>query len=385
MRGRNFANPQNFVALWRDEVGTTLGADTVRTHIAPPPGAVVLLAPFGALSWPAAMIAWLAALLGGFVATVWALAKTAGFRIDESRTVAFAAGCLALAPFHTGIASANQTILIVGLCALGIWAGGNRRDIAAGLLFGAACSMKPHIGAFLVLYYLIHRRWRVFITSVAFTAGLVLLAAAWMQVHGVIWIPDYLNNIRFGATRNTIDDFTAANPIRFMLINLQVPLYSFTHGAKSANVLALSIGAVLIAVWIVLALRNRAVDGELLALAAVAVIGLLPLYHRLYDASVLAIPLCWCLSQASHDLKKISQGALLLMAPFLVPGTALLQQGVRQGRIPESWTHAWWWERVVMPHQTWLLLCLSVVLLYGMVLQARIVQAREAAPPAPAI
>ncbi|HYM79328.1 MAG TPA: glycosyltransferase family 87 protein [Candidatus Dormibacteraeota bacterium] len=385
LRGQNFAKPENFVALWRDEVGSTLGADTVRTHIAPPPGAVVLLAPIGALSWPAAKIAWLVILLGGFAAAVWSLAKTVGFRVDEPRMIAFAAGCLALAPFHTGIASANQTILLVGLCGLGIWAASIRHDVVAGLLFGAACSMKPHIGAFLVLYYLIHRRWRLFVTSVAFTVALVLLAAAWMQVHGVTWVPDYLNNIRFGAARNKIDDFTAANPIRFMLINLQVPFYSFTHDAKSANALALSMGAVLIAIWIVLALRSRAENGELLPLATVAVIGLLPLYHRLYDASVLAIPLCWCLSGASGDLKKIARAALLLMAPFLVPGTALLQQAVRHDRIPDSWTHAWWWDRLVMPHQTWLLLMLSLVLLYGMMLQTRSGGTGKSASATPAL
>src|SRR6266536_1383873 len=118
LRGQNFASPENFVNLWRDEVGSTLEATTTRTHIAPPPGALVLFAPIAALPWPAAKMAWLAVLLTGFALTLWSLARIAGLRLSEPRTIAFVAGCLALAPFHTGIAGGNQTIVIVGFCAL---------------------------------------------------------------------------------------------------------------------------------------------------------------------------------------------------------------------------------------------------------------------------
>jgi hypothetical protein len=371
LRGQNFANPDNFVALWRDEIGSTLSADTMRTHIAPPPGALVLLAPIAALSWPAAKIAWLAVLLSSFALTVWSLIKVAGFRLREPRTIAFVTACLALAPFHTGIASANQTILVVGLCALGISTASSDHDIAAGLLFGAACSLKPHVASFLVLYYLVQRRWKLFATAVAFTAFLVLIAAGWMQVAGVHWTENFIANIRFGSVKNTVDDFTTANPIRFMLINLQVPFYSFTHDRQSANMMALSLGAALVVVWIVLVLWGQARNSPLLSLATIAVIGLLPLYHRLYDAAVLAIPVCWCLTRANGRMQKVAIPSLLLMVPFLLPGTALLQEAARRGHIPEMWTHTWWWDCVVMPHQTWLLLLLSVTLLYAMILQAR--------------
>jgi hypothetical protein len=63
--------------------------------------------------------------------------------------------------------------------------------------------------------------------------------------------------------------------------------------------------------------------------------------------------------------KRISTVALILMVPFLEPGTAFLQQLALHGRIPDAVTHSWWWDRVVMPHETWVLLLLSLVLLYG--------------------
>jgi hypothetical protein len=371
LRGEDFASPDNFVALWRDEVGSTLSSHTIRTHIAPPPGCLVLYAPIAALPWPWAKIVWLAVLLAAFAATVWALAKTVGFRTDEPRTLAFIAACCALAPFHTGIASANAAILVVGLCTLGICAATGRRDIAAGLLFGAACSLKPHVGSFLVLYYLVRRRWRLFGTAVGLTAVLALVAILWMQVKGVTWAPDYFHNMKVAAAQNKIDDFTSANPIRFMLINLQVPLYSFTRSARESNILALVCGAFLVALWIYFVLRDRGEKSELLALSAIAVIGLLPVYHRLYDASLLAVPLCWCVSELAGRARNIARIALLLAAPFLVPGTAVLQQLAIEHKISTAWTQSWWWERLIMPHQTWLLLLLAVVLLYEFARETR--------------
>jgi hypothetical protein len=334
-------------------------------HIAPPPGALVLFAPIAVLPWTEARIVWLAVLLAAFTATLVALLKFVGFSPGEPRGLAFVAGCLALAPFHTGLATGNQTIVVVGLCAFGIWAAGCKRDVIAGLCFGAACSLKPHIAGFFLLYYLLQRRWRLLISATTLTVLLVMFAAAWMQIAGVAWLPDYLNNIRFGAVYNRFDDFTTANPIRFMLINLQVPFYSFTHSARSANLLAFCVGSALIIPWVVIVFRNRTPQAELLSLSTIAVIGLLPLYHRLYDASVLAIPFLWCLTRPGN-LKRWANTALLLMAPFLVPGAAALQQAFRTGHIPKPWSDSWWWDRLLMPHQTWLLLILAITLLYGM-------------------
>ena len=366
LRGQNFANPENFVRLWKEEVGVTLSADTIRTHLAPPPGTLILLAPIAILPWHLANLAWLTVLVTSVGLTIWSLARAAGLRSNEPGTLGFVAFCLALAPFHTGTAAANETILVVTLCALGILAAGEDRDVVAGLLFGAACSLKPHLGSFLVLYYLIRMRWRLFSVALGFTALLAAIAALWMRICGVAWVHDYFHNVNVLATQNKIDDFTSANSIRFMLINLQVPLYSFTHSARSANIIALGTGVIVISVWIYLVIRAGHRQMGLLALATIAVIGLLPLYHRLYDASLLAIPLCWCMSELVGARKTVARMALVPLAAFLVPGAALLQQLERSGRIPQSWTSSWWWEGVVMPHQTWLLCVLALILLYGL-------------------
>jgi Glycosyltransferase family 87 len=365
LQGKSPSDPRNFSVLWKREADSRLDLTDIRTHLAPPLGGLVVLAPIAAFHWKIAKMIWIVVLLSSFTLTVWALALAGGLRRGELRTLAFIAGCLALAPFQTGLASGNTSILVIGLCALAIWAARFDHDFAAGVLFGVACSMKPQIGALLVLYYLIQRRWKLFVTAVGTTTGLVLVAVSYLWLRGASWMQDYLHNARGFVTANNIDDFSAANPIRFTLINLQVPFFSITGQSKSANLWALAVGAILVCAWIYLVARGREKPPELLCLGAISIIGLLPVYHRFYDAGLLVVPLCWCLTQTAALSKRVASVALLLMIPFLAPGTAFLQQLAAHGRVPDAVINAWWWDRVVMSHETWTLLLLCLVLLYG--------------------
>lgn len=366
LRGQSPADPRNFVELWRWEGHSRLDLDDIRTHLAPPPGGLVVLAPLAALPWSIAKNVWLAILLASFAGTVWAMASTAGYRWHELRTLAFIAACLALAPFQTGIASGNTSILVIGLCALAIWTAHSHRDLAAGILFGVACAIKPQLGAFLVLYYLVRRRWKLFGTAVACTCALTLIGALYLQLRAPSWIQDYLQNARGFVISNHIDDFTVANPSRFTLINLQVPFFSMTGSSKSANLLAFAIVAVLVSVWIYWVFRTEQRAPELLSLGAISALALLPVYHRFYDAALLVVPLCWCVDNFIGPSKRIARVSLLCMAPFFVPGAAFLEQLAAIGRVPASVVQSFAWDGLLMPHETWALLMLFVVLLYGM-------------------
>lgn len=363
LKGQSPADPRNFVILWKQEGHSRLDLDDIRTHLSPPLGGLVVLAPVAALPWKAAKLTWLAILLLSFAATVYALASTAGFRWNETPTLVFIAACLALAPFQTGFASGNTSILVIGLCAVAIWAARGDHDVAAGILFGVACAVKPQLGAFLVLYYLVQRRWKLFSTAVASTVALNLVAVIYLQLRGAPWVQDYLRNVRGFATSNHIDDFTTENPARFTLINLQVPFFSITGHSTSANLLAFAVVAILILVWIYWVIRKHG-QPELLALGAISTISLLPVYHRSYDAGLLAIPLCWCIAKAVGPGQSIARAALLLMIPFVVPGAAVLQQLALHGHVSSAVTNSWWWNVIVMPHETWALLLLFLVLLY---------------------
>jgi len=53
------------------------------------------------------------------------------------------------------------------------------------------------------------------------------------------------------------------------------------------------------------------------------------------------------------------------MQPFALPGAALLQEIESEGRIPASMVNAWFWNTLVIPHEIWALLLLSLLLLYA--------------------
>ena len=370
LQGQSPSDPANFVALWKQQVHSRLDLSDIRTHLAPPLGGLVVMAPIAAFPWKIAKVLWLVVLLISFAATVAALSLVAGFRRDDQSTLAFIAACLALAPFQTGISSGNPTIFVVGLSASAIWAAHARRDVVAGVLFGMACSLKPQLGAFLVLYYLVWRRWRLFFTAVATTVGLNLVAVLHLWLRGTSWLQGYLSNAKGFVSANNIDDFSTLNPGRFNLINLQVPMFSMTGHSSSANLLAFAVGGCLVCTWLYRMLRGNPHESELLSLGTISIISLLPVYHRIYDAALLAVPLCWCLTRIVGRPKKLAWTALLLMTPFLVPGTAFLQKLAAHGQVSAAVAHSWWWDRVVMPHQTWALLLLSLVLLYGISIEA---------------
>jgi len=370
LRGKSPADSENFLALWKEQTYIGLDATDIRTHLAPPLGGLVVMAPVAAFPWRTAKILWLVILLLCFAVTVGVFLQVLGHPWNSLQSVLFFAACLALAPFHTGIANGNTSILVIGFCAIAILMAMKERDISAGVLFGFACSLKPQLGAFLVLYYLVRQRWRLFGVAVGCTAGLNLVAVLYLYMRGVSWVDDYVKNARGFVTSNNIDSFASDNLGRFSLINLQVPFFSILRDSDSANHWAIGITAALVCTWILLVFRKRQ-DTELLALAAISVIALLPVYHRAYDAAILAIPLCWCIREATGARKRLARSGLFLMVPFLFPGSAYLQSLALHGRLPASLKNSALWDSVIVPHETWALLLLCLVLLGAMSLNQK--------------
>ena len=117
--------------------------------------------------------------------------------------------------------------------------------------------------------------------------------------------------------------------------------------------------------WFYWVAKGSDQEPELLSLGAVSVIGLLPVYHRFYDAALLVVPLCWCMAKTYGPLRTVARIALFLMTPFLFPGAAFLQQLANHGKLADVSGRSWWWDDIVMPHETWALLLLCLVLIYG--------------------
>lgn len=330
---------------------------------------LVLIAPLSRLPWNFAYALWLAINLGLFLIMLRALVALAGFSYPEPAAVLLVAAVLALAPFHTGIVTGNVALVAVELGVIAVWTARRGYDVTAAVLLAVSAGLKPQIGLCFLVYYVVRRRWRVSGITVALLALLTALGLLRLELGHTAWLPNYLNDNRVLFESGILANFTPINPTRFGLVNLQLVLYPLVGSVRAANRLALAIGITFFAVWVIAMRRGSDRDDlELLDLGAIAVVSLLPVYHRFYDAALLVLPLCWVFV-SFRRARMLGSLSLLLMIPFLIPGGSLLETIQASGRIPATLASRWWWEMIVMPHQVWMLLFLSILLLYEMNLQ----------------
>jgi hypothetical protein len=240
-----------------------------------------------------------------------------------------------------------------------------QQDITAGLLIGAAVALKPQVGLPFLFFYFLQRRQRV--VGIAFLVVLVLAATAilYLFVNHAQWLESYGYDNRELFAYGSLGDFTQGNPIRFGLINLQVLLYTFVGDRTTANLVALGGSAAMGICWLRLLRRKNGSENELLGLSTLVVLSLLPVYHRVYDASLLMFPLAWSVTEFSGPFRRWARRALLLISVFLLPGGSALEQLQHTSRL-QAVQHSWWWTCFIMPHQIWALIFLSVTLLQAM-------------------
>lgn len=119
-------------------------------------------------------------------------------------------------------------------------------------------------------------------------------------------------------------------------------------------------------VWCFLIIRSADNGDQLLELSTIAVISLLPVYHRFYDASLLIFPLAWSFAALSGPLRTFAKLSILLTLPFLLPGGSALEQLQQHTHHFTALQHSYLWTATVMPHQAWCLLFLSLLLLQAL-------------------
>ncbi len=379
-RGLDPYSPQTLLKLWPAQAahlqfvprevadGSIIAKRGIPT--AYPITSLVLIAPLSWLPWNLAYGIWFAINLALFGIMLSVVVELAGFSYRDIRGGLLIALVLALAPFHTGFVTGNVALAAVELGVVAVWTARQRHDIATAVLLAVSAGLKPQIGLCFLLYYLVCRRWRIFAGATALLALFAAVGLLRLEGSHTPWLGNYLNDNHVLLESGILANFTPVNPMRFGLLNLQVILYSMVDSVSEANRLAELIGVVFLGAWLLIVLRRRIRQDELelLDLSAIAVMSLLPVYHRFYDAVLLVLPLCWVV--ASYRKARFPAIlALLLMVPFLIPGGTILQTMQINGRIPSTLSERWWWDTIVMPHEIWALFFLSLLLLYEIAVQ----------------
>jgi hypothetical protein len=322
---------------------------------------LVLVSLFAALPWQVALSLWSTISVAAVIFAVFALLAVCECRLAELRSLLFLAAVLALAPLHTGLATANPAMLAVSLVVGALWASHMRRDRTAGALLALAICLKPTVAGGVLVFYLLRRCWVVVITTCSIVAGIGIVGLCRLAVIGTPWISSYFENSRRMFSTGSVDDFTRTVGLRFNMVNSQVFFGGIFTNQSTVKALSQMLGIVLVACWIWLCCRRRTSTG-VLEVSAISIISLIAVYHRFYDAALLIFPLAWSLLVVKR--RTILAAALATIAPFFVPGPVLLNNLADTGRIPLIITNSWWWNAIVMPHEAWDLILMAILLLY---------------------
>ena len=298
-------HPDDFLRMFRAE-GGTFSTDAVGSWVGPIavaveinlPTTLYLVTPLALLPFTIAQAVWLLLTIVLLVTSgylIWSVGETTGPAVS---------GCL------IGILLANcQEILMLGnvagiavsLCVISTWCFLRNRYIPAAVVFFAvSLAMKPHDVGFVWLFFLLTRgemRKRA-LQTLAVTAIIGVVAAIWIAPVSPHWFHELRANHMVGSELGSVNDpspsgVTSGNP--GAILDLQA-LFSFIWSdPHSYNLASYLVAGLLIGVWAWTTMRRRlSADEAWLALAAIAALSLLPVYHRPHDAKLLllTIPAC---------------------------------------------------------------------------------------------
>lgn len=373
MQGQDPYSPRNLVQMWPPEAerfdflsrdladGTLVLKRGIPT--AYPLSAFVLISPIAVLPWPVAHLVWLIITVLSFGVTAASLLSAAHLLPFSLRSFGFLALALALAPFHTALAAGSIVSVAVAASAAAVWAACGRRDILAGVLLAISVGLKPQIGLPFCFYYLVSRRWRIPAIAGAALATLFAIALMRCAASGTPWLQSYLYDNRILFAQGSLGDFTESNPIRYGLVNFQLAAYALTQNRAAAILAAIGLAAAAGLIWLWQTIKQPCASDSLLPLSALLVISLLPVYHRFYDASLLVFPVAWGVASFNGPLRAQARSTLLVIAlAFLAPGGTILEQMQQKEYFAALRVH-WWWNAIVLPHESWSILVLAVLLL----------------------
>jgi len=329
----------------------------------------VVIAPVALFPWILANGMWTLLNVIAVLLVVRALAITLNFQPFDCRRLFFASAALALAPLHTGIALGNPAVASAMLGILGS-VGIEPDSATSGLLTGLSICLKPQIGICFAAYQLVRGRWKAIAFGSTIVIALMLSSALYLREYQVDWFTDFRRNSEALLDTGILGDFRFRNPTRFGLLNLQVLTYQLMRRDNLTNLTSWVIVFSLLGVWLFsfYCQRDRA-RNEILDLSFLAVVSLLPIYHRFYDASILLLPLAWVCRSDGATRKHVRVMIGLLLSVFFLPGGSFLELLLEKGRIPAALVSNWFWNSFVMLHDIWALLLLGMVLLAAIVLE----------------
>ena len=285
------------------------------------PTAFIYIAPFALLPWGIAHVIWSALTVGTFTLAaflIWTLAQ------GYSPGAAFYLTCFLLANSGILFAGGNPAGVAVALCLVSSWCFLEDKHAYIGVFcLAVSLALKPHDTGFVWLYFFLAGgmfRKRA-LQALAVTVALALPAIVWVSCVSPHWIQELSGNLSATSVRGGIID-PGPNGMSGggggMIIALQTVISVFRDDPHFYNTVTYLIFGLLMVVWMIASLRGPSSRSKhYLALASIAALSMLPVYHRPHDAKLLILTLPAC-AMLLHEGDPIGRIALLLNSAAIV-------------------------------------------------------------------
>jgi hypothetical protein len=256
-----------------------------------PPSTFLALSPLAWLRFPTARLFWF--LLNGCL-FVTSTALILSLCPPSHRWLATALGSLFLLSSGILLVLGQPAIFAISLLVIGCYLFLRSRFLPLGaILFMLSLAVKPQIGGLIVLYLLVQRiHWRYAVIALA--GALVLLLSAGLVLtlnpRSTDWLSTLRGNLTATLTSGGSADPRPANPQAIGDTNLQSLSSIFFADAGGFNAAAYAVFLLLLAAGILVVVRgNASLELHFLALGALSILSLTPVYHRFYDTRLLLL------------------------------------------------------------------------------------------------
>ena len=263
-----------------------------------PPTAFTFMFPFAVLPWGPAHILWIIFTVAGILFASGLIWKIGG---DYAAIASGALIGLFLLNSELLVISANAAGIVVSLCVVAVICFLRNRFVLLGVVcLAISLTIKPQETGLVWLYFLLAggvlRRyaWQTLLAAVAISLPSVL----WVWHVSPHWLQEWRVNLAAFSAHGAMNDPGPASSGGHglaMVISLQAILSVIRDDPHFYNLGSDLICMPLVLVWGFITLRRRAsVSRAWVALASIAAITMLPVYHRQYDSKLLllTVPAC---------------------------------------------------------------------------------------------
>jgi hypothetical protein len=283
------------------------------------PTAFTFTVPFAMLPWGFAHFLWMALIAGSLIFSsflMWSLGA------DHAPILSGILVGFLLANSEMLVITGNTAGIAISLGLVAVWCFLRNRFVVAGIVcLAVSLVVKPHDTGLVWLFFFlaggVHRKRAG--QTLLLTLALSLPAVLWVSHVTPHWIGELHSNIvEYAAPGNLNDPGVASSGAHGlgMLVSLQAIFGILWDNPSFYNPASYLVCAPLLLLWAVTALRSRfSYSRAWLALAAIAPLTLLPVYHRQQDTKLLllTIPACAMLC---------AEGGLLGKLAVLINGAA---------------------------------------------------------------